>query len=622
MHFPTNPIAHPEHAATTGGFHINLIYDSAALAAPQSFRDGVQAAANMLESVITDNITVNINIDYSGTGGGASAGPDAGLWESYSSIRSDLTSAASPGDHTFDDLPSGSTIDNHSKVLVWNAQLKLFGLLSANDTTTDDGSVTFAKDIDPSLLVGVALHELTHALGRVPAGVPDSTVPDIFDFFRFTSPGNILIDDHIPASASAYFSIDGGNTKLADYGVDSDPSDFLNTGVQGPNDPFNEFYGKHTLQTLTSIDLEQLDALGFHVNTGAPDLTASGAAFKRAKLAFSVNNTGSGVATPSVAGIFLSSQTNVTTSGTLVGTVSIPSLAVGDSASELASLALPTDLTPGKYYLAAIANFDGSTAESNSANDTSNAVPVLLGNDSANTLTGTTAADTVFGFSGADRLNGGGGADILVGGTGNDIYVVNNKGVAIVEDPNAGTDTVKTNLSSYTLANNLEKLVYTGTGNFTGTGNALNNTITGGAGNDTFKGLGGADHLVSGGGSDTFYYGSASDSTGRLHDTITGFDASHDTFDVPGSVSAINKAIVSGTLSTSTFDADLANAVNSHHLSANHAVLFTPSSGGLKGDLFLVVDVNGVAGYQAGQDLVILLDHPTNMTHFGVWNFI
>ena len=137
--------------------------------------------------------------------------------------------------------------------------MKLFGLLSANDTTTDDGSATFATDISSSLLVGVALHELTHALGRVPYGPQ----PDIFDFYRFTSPGTLLFSDSIPASA-AYFSVDGGNTKLADFGQNSDPSDFLNSGVQGGNDPFDEFYSGSTLQSLTTVDKEQLDALGFN----------------------------------------------------------------------------------------------------------------------------------------------------------------------------------------------------------------------------------------------------------------------------------------------------------------------------------------------------------------------
>src|SRR6266478_5132325 len=264
-------------AVTSGGITINLLFDAAAMAAPASFRSGVQQAVSILGASISDPITVNLKIDYSGTGGGAAAGPDNGLYQSYSSIRADLVNHATPGDVTFNALPSGSSIQGQSNVAVWNAQLKLWGVLGANDTTTDDGSATFATDIDPSLLVGVALHELTHALGRVPYGWQ----PDVFDLFRFTSPGTRLFSGSDTAPA-AYFSVDGGNTKLADYGRNSDPSDFLNSGVQGPNDPFNEFYTYSTSQDLTTVDKQQLDVLGFH--TLSPVATTVIEAFGLTKL--------------------------------------------------------------------------------------------------------------------------------------------------------------------------------------------------------------------------------------------------------------------------------------------------------------------------------------------------
>src|SRR5262245_11259845 len=57
-------------AVTSGGFTINLIFDSAAMAAPASFRAGIEQAAALLSSAISDKITVNLNIDYGGTGGG------------------------------------------------------------------------------------------------------------------------------------------------------------------------------------------------------------------------------------------------------------------------------------------------------------------------------------------------------------------------------------------------------------------------------------------------------------------------------------------------------------------------------------------------------------------------
>ncbi|MGY3449813.1 NF038122 family metalloprotease [Bradyrhizobium sp. USDA 4353] len=258
---------------TSGGIVINLLFDNAAMAAPASFRAGIQQAVGILAANITDKITVNLKIDYSGTGGGAAAGPDGGLYESYSWVHSQLTGNASPGDTSFSALPNGTTIQGKTSVAVWNAQLKLWGVVGANDTTTDDGSATFATDISPNLLVGVALHELTHALGRVPYG----STPDIFDFYRMTGIGNRLFLGGSTAPA-AYFSLDGGITKLADYGMTSDPSDFLNSGVQGPNDPFNEFYLSSTTQGLSAVDLKQLNALGFHLatqDTHPPTLTAN-----------------------------------------------------------------------------------------------------------------------------------------------------------------------------------------------------------------------------------------------------------------------------------------------------------------------------------------------------------
>jgi serralysin len=270
-------------AVTSGGIVINLLFDAAAMAAPASFRAGIQQAAALLSAAIFDPITVNLTIHYTGTGGGAFAGPDQGLYENYSSIRADLINDATPGDTTFNALPSGSSIQGQSLIAVWNAQLKLWGLMGANDTTTDDGAATFATDINPNLLVGVALHELTHAFGRIPYGPQ----PDIFDLFRFTSVGTRLFvgGDTAPA---AYFSVDGGITKLADFGQNSDPSDFLNSGVQGPNDPFNEFYTGSTSQGLSAVDKAILDALGFH--TAPPAVTTVIEAFGSTKLVEVGNN--------------------------------------------------------------------------------------------------------------------------------------------------------------------------------------------------------------------------------------------------------------------------------------------------------------------------------------------
>jgi hypothetical protein len=72
----------------------------------------------MLANTISDKITVDLKIDYSGTGGGAAAGPDSGVYESYSLVHSDLVNGAAPGDTTFNALPSGSSVQGQSNVAV------------------------------------------------------------------------------------------------------------------------------------------------------------------------------------------------------------------------------------------------------------------------------------------------------------------------------------------------------------------------------------------------------------------------------------------------------------------------------------------------------------------------
>ena len=81
-------------------------------------------------------------------------------------IRQDLINSS--GSNLAAVLPDTQSIQGSPFVQVSNAQLKLFGLLDANDTSTDDGSATFSTDIPQADLVGVALHELTHAMGRAP----------------------------------------------------------------------------------------------------------------------------------------------------------------------------------------------------------------------------------------------------------------------------------------------------------------------------------------------------------------------------------------------------------------------------------------------------------------------
>ncbi|NJC39803.1 Ca2+-binding RTX toxin-like protein [Brevundimonas alba] len=134
---------------------------------------------------------------------------------------------------------------------------------------------------------------------------------------------------------------------------------------------------------------------------------------------------------------------------------------------------------------------------------------VLIGDGAASVLNGGLGSDTLVGLGGNDTLIGGSGAaNQMQGGLGDDIYVVEANDT-IVEFLNQGTDEIRTNRSTQTLAANVEILTYTGAGSFVGVGNELDNTITGGGANDVLAGRGGADTLQGGAGLDTADYYSA-----------------------------------------------------------------------------------------------------------------
>ncbi len=147
--------------------------------------------------------------------------------------------------------------------------------------------------------------------------------------------------------------------------------------------------------------------------------------------------------------------------------------------------------------------------------------------------------------------------------------------------------------------------------------------LTGGAGADTFESGLGNDKITGGGGADTFIFGQVADSTGFAHDTVVGFNGTSGAiFELDQAVTGVDSMVTAGQLrSSSNFDHDLQIAIGSSQLAAHHAVIFTASSGNLSGHTYLVVDANGTAGYQAGQDYVIELTSGTNLASITTANF-
>ncbi|WP_395059704.1 calcium-binding protein [Polaromonas sp.] len=131
------------------------------------------------------------------------------------------------------------------------------------------------------------------------------------------------------------------------------------------------------------------------------------------------------------------------------------------------------------------------------------------GNALNNLLQGNAGDNTLTGGAGNDTLNGMKGADTLIGGTGNDTYLFEDDVDTIVEELDAGRDTLISRLSA-SLAANVEDGVLLGSATHL-TGNELSNVLTGNNAANTLDGGTGADVLMGGKGNDIYLVDSQAD---------------------------------------------------------------------------------------------------------------
>jgi Ca2+-binding RTX toxin-like protein len=136
---------------------------------------------------------------------------------------------------------------------------------------------------------------------------------------------------------------------------------------------------------------------------------------------------------------------------------------------------------------------------------------VLVGTNSLQ-ATGNSLNDTIIANGAGDTLTAGAGstAALFIGGSGNDVFQVNSGADTVQSQAVAGSDTVLSTASSYTVPQNVSYLTLTGTGPQTATGNGQGAVITANSGNydDTLFGGAGNDTLIGGPGNDSLVAGS------------------------------------------------------------------------------------------------------------------
>jgi len=256
---------------------ITFVPDSSIASAPAGLTAAVEAAAGVFEQDFPGNYNVNISYGWGTFDDAPSAfltNPGSGVFSlgggtstsvSYSQLRGWLiaNAASSTQITAVASLPASNASfpNGANSFFVSRPEEKALGVLNG-DSGGIDGSIGFntGDASSPADWEPAALTEIAHALGWDSIAQGGSS-PDVADLFRYSSPGHYQWTPGQPA----YFSIDGGNTPLADFSTTFDQTLFTDLPADDPlRLPFTS-----AATTLTSFDLEALSVIGFGVASAA-----------------------------------------------------------------------------------------------------------------------------------------------------------------------------------------------------------------------------------------------------------------------------------------------------------------------------------------------------------------
>ena len=262
---------------------IQLVFDSSTSAAPSGFTAAVEYAASQLDALITNNVTVAIDVSWDSSGtvlGEAQPNLGTGGLYSYATVVAALRAQAQTATQlaAVNALPATDPTGGKG-VLLTIAQAEALGLPAAafnSEFNGIDGAVTFgtgggvlnfsttngavAGEID---FTGTAEHELSHALGRVDFN--DGANYALMDLYAYASPGTLQTTPYAPA----YFSINDGQTTLASFDTTSDYSDWADQ-TQYRNDAFGAYAYPGYATTISAVDTTLMSVLGFDIACFCP----------------------------------------------------------------------------------------------------------------------------------------------------------------------------------------------------------------------------------------------------------------------------------------------------------------------------------------------------------------
>ena len=244
----------------------------------------INYADGQYESFFSDPITINITFRANpGTSIFGQSGAAGQFVGNYASVKALLAADATSADDAtaIANLPAADPTGG-ADFLLLTAQAKALGVRAGNDPISD-GAVTvgtgFAFTFDPNHravpgaydFIGITEHEISEVMGRYGTANLGGNfgVLDLFGY-QFGSGGTGTGTLNLAANQNNnYFSIDGGKTPLKLYNNHSNGEDDKDWG-SGSNDSFNAFSSSGVENSISAVDVREMDVIGYDAAVPEP----------------------------------------------------------------------------------------------------------------------------------------------------------------------------------------------------------------------------------------------------------------------------------------------------------------------------------------------------------------
>lgn len=254
----------------------DVSYDSSTSAAPAGFVTSFQDAIAFYENTYSNPITISLNVGWGEIAGkplNVNAGGESlhtGISEDYASVSAAL--AKVNPQYT---LPGANQV--LSTVGMSTAEAAALGF--STGSVRPGGSVGFSSSLSWNFnsdapvaneysFISIAEHEISEVMGRTSLISKPCTIfcahQSVLDLFRYTAAGTLD-----STGTSAYFSIDGGKTKINSFNGNASVGDLGDWARVSP-DAYNYSSISGIALPISAGDLTELTALGYTLSTPVP----------------------------------------------------------------------------------------------------------------------------------------------------------------------------------------------------------------------------------------------------------------------------------------------------------------------------------------------------------------